>query len=103
MSRITITIAIDVPDGSSISVRSSGSEGDFAPPPIGDFAPPEYIDTAFDDTGSQAWGNPQICPDHKVAFTWKEGGISKAGKAYDGFWKCGQKNHDGSYCQRKPQ
>jgi hypothetical protein len=37
-----------------------------------------------------------------VPFTWKEGGVSKAGKPYDGFYKCGEKNPDQSFCTQRP-
>jgi hypothetical protein len=37
-----------------------------------------------------------------LACTWKEGGVSKAGKPYDGFYKCGEKNPDQSFCTQRP-
>jgi hypothetical protein len=43
------------------------------------------------------------CPVHRYDWKYREGGISaKTGKAYDGFWSCGGKNPDGSYCKNKP-
>ena len=45
---------------------------------------------------------PGLCPAHKTAWTYKPAGVSKAGKAYAGFWKCDGKNPDGTYCGAKP-
>jgi hypothetical protein len=42
------------------------------------------------------------CPVHFRPWEVKEGGISKAGKPYNAFWKCNGKNDDGSYCSKKP-
>jgi len=43
------------------------------------------------------------CAVHGTEMKWKEGGVSKAGKPYNGFWSCGQKNADGSWCNYKPK
>jgi hypothetical protein len=45
--------------------------------------------------------NP-ICGNHHEPMSWKEGGVSKAGKPYQGFWSCKVKNPDGSFCKFKP-
>jgi hypothetical protein len=42
------------------------------------------------------------CPIHGVEFRFKEGGISKMGKPYQGFWSCPMKNADGTFCNQKP-
>jgi len=42
------------------------------------------------------------CPFHNTPWTVKAAGVSKAGKAYNSFYKCDGKNPDGSYCARKP-
>jgi len=41
------------------------------------------------------------CPSHNLAWTVKEAGVSKMGKAYSSFWKCDGKT-DGVYCNKKP-
>lgn len=41
------------------------------------------------------------CPVHKVAWTIKPAGTSKAGKPYSAFWKCSERDADG-YCSQKP-
>jgi len=46
--------------------------------------------------------NQPICPIHNNPMKWKEGGISKAGRKYQGFWSCGKKNPDNSWCNYKP-
>jgi hypothetical protein len=33
---------------------------------------------------------------------WKPDGVSRAGKPYKGFWTCGKKNPDGTWCDYKP-
>lgn len=43
-----------------------------------------------------------ICGVHKTGMTWKPAGVSKAGKAYPGFWSCGQRNPDNSFCNYRP-
>lgn len=43
-----------------------------------------------------------VCPKHRIAWTVKEGGISKNGKPYKAFWKCSTKDEDG-YCNEKPE
>lgn len=42
------------------------------------------------------------CPTHDTPWTVKPGGVSKAGKAYNAFWKCDGKNPDGTWCTKKP-
>ena len=41
------------------------------------------------------------CPDHRSAWSFKPAGVSKAGKAYNGFYACSGKSN-GTFCQRKP-
>jgi hypothetical protein len=92
--RITITISIDVPAGASVNV-GNGAEMEDAPWPGSAgpaLPPPSRVLTA----------GPGDCPVHRVPFTFKEGGVSKAGKPYDGFWKCGEKNADDTYCTQRP-
>jgi hypothetical protein len=40
------------------------------------------------------------CPEHGIPWTVKPGGTSRAGKAYNAFWKCDGKTN-GSYCNQK--
>ena len=42
-----------------------------------------------------------MCPVHRVAWTVREGGISKNGKPYRAFWKCSERDENG-YCNEKP-
>ncbi len=42
-----------------------------------------------------------VCPTHRVAWTVKQGGISKAGRPYPPFWRCNEKDADG-YCSQRP-
>ena len=93
MSSISITITVDIPDGSTVRI----SQAPAAAPArhYEDMPPPEHADADL--------GEPPICPDHNVEFTWKEGGVSKAGKPYDGFWRCTQKTADGGYCKARPK
>ena len=41
------------------------------------------------------------CPMHHLAWILQPGGVSKAGKAYEAFWKCPGKT-DGTFCKEKP-
>jgi len=43
-----------------------------------------------------------VCPTHHVAWTIREGGISKNGKPYKAFWKCKERDDDDGYCDEKP-
>lgn len=44
-----------------------------------------------------------VCGVHGVPMRWKPPGTSKTtGKPYQGFWSCGTKNDDGSWCRYKP-
>ena len=46
----------------------------------------------------------EMCPVHKNAMTFKPAGVSKrTGKPYNGFWSCGIKNTDGTFCTYRPQ
>jgi hypothetical protein len=95
--RIVITIAIDVPAGASVSVSPSAQvteHFDDVPFPTAPAIPAPSRPLA---------AGPGSCPVHGVPFEWKEGGVSKTtGNAYDGFYKCGEKNADGSYCKQRP-
>lgn len=43
------------------------------------------------------------CPVHFLPWVVKEGGVSaKTGKRYGAFWKCDEKNADGTWCSKKP-
>lgn len=45
---------------------------------------------------------PSPCPTHHT-IQWKDGGVSrKTGKTYPGFWTCGHKNPDGTWCPYNP-
>ncbi len=97
--RITITISIDVPSGASVNVTPSAHGG----PELFEDAPfPTAPHATIPAPSRPLAAGPGDCPVHGVPFTWKEGGVSKAGKPYDGFYKCGEKNADGSYCKQRP-
>jgi hypothetical protein len=96
--RITITISIDVPAGASVNVSPSGG----GEPPLFDDAPFPTAPMTIPAPSRPLAAGPGDCPVHHVPFTWKEGGVSKAGKAYDGFYKCGEKNPDQSFCTQRP-
>jgi hypothetical protein len=44
------------------------------------------------------------CPTHQKPWTIKPSGVSKAGKPYNAFWKCGEKDEStrSGYCDKKP-
>jgi hypothetical protein len=44
------------------------------------------------------------CPTHQKPWTIKPSGVSKAGKPYSAFWKCGEKDEStrSGYCDKKP-
>jgi len=53
-------------------------------------------------------GTPQVdigyvCPHHNKKMTKMPAGTSKAGKPYNAFWSCGEKNPDNSWCSYKPE
>lgn len=91
--KITITVTIDIPAGATVTVGGADAFED-APWPGSSVAP-------VSAPVAQRSG-PGDCPVHHVPFTWKEGGVSKNGKPYDGFWKCGEKNADDSFCNQRP-
>jgi hypothetical protein len=80
-----------------------------APGPIGNEIPgPEF--PPFEPTESAPYepvplpaDTPGLgrCPSHNLAWTVKEAGVSKMGKAYNSFWKCDGKT-DGVFCNKKP-
>lgn len=93
--KIVITISVEVPTGASVTVSPSGGVTE------------HFDDVPFPGAPLPAPSRPLAagpgdCPVHHVPFTWKEGGVSKAGKAYDGFYKCGEKNADQSFCTQRP-
>lgn len=45
---------------------------------------------------------PGVCPVHGTPWSWKAPGVSKAGKPYNGFWKCDGKDEDGNFCSERP-
>lgn len=76
------------------------------PAPADDFPPLTDADAPYEDAPraaeKPAGAALSSCPVHRTAWTVKAGGISKAGKPYQPFWKCSGKNDDGSYCNEKP-
>jgi hypothetical protein len=71
---------------------------DDLPPLLDDYGAPVDAPQAAEKPQNAALG---VCPDHRTAWTVKAGGISKNGKPYSAFWKCGEKT-DGEYCKQKP-
>lgn len=62
-----------------------------------------------DDSGSMATPPEKAqdvpsCGVHHTAMTWKAPGVSKnTGKPYPGFWSCGMKNENGTWCTFRPK
>lgn len=64
-----------------------------------------------EDSGSSAHVGPTsvnptapMCGVHNVPMVFKGPGISRStGRSYPGFWSCGEKNPDGSYCNFRPK
>ena len=85
----SIDAAIEPPAGSAGVPASPAVSAAAAVPPPAAAAP------------SVALG---LCPKHRVAWTVKAGGVSKAGKSYAAFWKCNEKDpsEERGYCQQKP-
>jgi hypothetical protein len=90
------------------------SNGRAIPPPARPSAPPRptivsedpYEDMVppWEAQSGQQPVDPRdggACPDHGIPWTLKPAGVSKAGKAYDAFWKCDGKT-DGEFCRNKP-
>jgi hypothetical protein len=83
---------------------SSGDAGGSPPPSVSSSPPASAAPSpaaAFASAQPRPTSNA-TCPIHGVPFTYKEAGVSKAGKPYDGFWKCDGKLEDGSFCKEKP-
>lgn len=60
-----------------------------------------------DDEGNHATApekavNAPECAIHHTPMKWKAPGVSRSGKPYAGFWSCGTKNDDGTWCRYKP-
>jgi hypothetical protein len=72
------------------------------PLPNFDELPPEGFDDAPRSAPAPAGDALGLCPVHRTAWTVKAGGVSKAGKPYNAFWKCSGKNSDNTYCDQKP-
>ena len=83
---------------------SPSGNGRAVPSPARPFAAP--VDDPYADLPNE-WedhGKPtgeDTCPEHDIRWTLKPAGTSKAGKAYDAFWKCDGKT-DGEFCKAKP-
>jgi hypothetical protein len=73
-----------------------------APLPSFDELPPEGFDDAPRSAPAPSGDPLGLCPVHRTAWTVKAGGVSKAGKPYQAFWKCSGKNSDNTYCDQKP-
>lgn len=83
-------------NGAAPVLAAPGVDSDLFPP----FAPEEPVYEAL-PLPADAHGLGK-CPNHGTSWSVKNAGVSKAGKAYDSFWKCDGKNPDGSYCNKKP-
>ncbi len=93
MSRITITLHIDVPDGMVPDVDYQDAPADIPP-----HALPAWPAPAYDpDEMVRPVANPAPgCPQHG-AMSRFPAGVNKAGKAYNASWRCAVKD-----CQTKP-
>ena len=62
--------------------------------------PEDEGDMAHEETTSQS----PMCAVHRTPMTFKQAGISKkTGKPYAGFWSCGIKNTDNTFCNYRPE
>lgn len=72
---------------------------DDLPPLLDDYGAPVDAPRAAEKADKAPLG---VCPIHRTGWTVKAGGISKAGKPYQAFYKCSGKLDDGTYCKQKP-
>ena len=96
----------------AVSPRPAPAPAGMAPsfddlPPMEEDAPQGIVAQVAQMTGGTPVADPNSplsrCPEHGEKWVVKPGGVSKAGKPYNAFWKCNQKNADGSYCNQKPK
>jgi hypothetical protein len=98
-----LAIAIEQPAaGGGVPPRSTPAPAatldDDLPPLLDDYGNPVDAPQAAEKPQESPLG---MCPDHRQAWSVKAGGISKAGKPYQPFWKCNGKT-DGEYCKQRP-
>jgi hypothetical protein len=93
----------DIPEGVVREIKSYTVPNQTdAPLPSFDELPPEGFDDAPRSAPAPSGDALGLCPVHRTAWTVKAGGVSKAGKPYNAFWKCSGKNPDNTYCDQKP-
>ena len=101
-----LAMALDQP-GSTVTPRAAAAPAPYEQSP---FDADEYTPVARavqhqEQRGAQIAQQDAalgVCPTHGTAWTVKPGGVSKAGKSYNAFWKCSGKNADDTFCNLKP-
>ena len=96
MSRITITVSIDVPEGASIDISplSQAPAGEISSPPAGaTLTELPARTTSFAPAPQVEW----TCPLHGTRKVIPAGVSKKTGKPYGSFVACGENN-----CDEKP-
>ncbi len=93
MSRITITLHIDIPDGATVATPDVDYR-DSAPqfePPLPDAPPPDLFAEAgriFPEATVSAAATP-VCAVHRDTMKrWPAGVSKKTGKAFNASWRC---------------
>lgn len=99
----------------AMAVRDDTAGAGSVSPPARSLAPvedgPWEEDPQFiPDRSTKPVGNQHVenvlgqCPNHQKPWTIKPAGVSKAGKPYGAFWKCGEKDSStrSGYCDKKP-
>lgn len=101
MSRITLTIHLDVPDG--VEVHSVGAVGvgvtdepEYVNAPLPSSPPPDLFAEAqrvFAQDAAPQPAGPPLCPDGHGAMVYRPAGTSKrTGKPYDAFYGCSNRD-----------
>ena len=103
-----LALAIEQPAAGGANVvppQRSPAPVDDLPPLLDDYGTPVEVVSAPTPIRDQHVENVLgQCPTHQKNWTVKEGGVSKAGKSYNAFWKCGEKDEStrSGYCDKKP-
>jgi hypothetical protein len=114
-----LSLAYESIDPPAARAGDTGTEGASASParssvpvPSFDELPPEgFMDKVLEVTGGTEEPptlKPQVeaglgkCPVHGKPWKVKAAGVSKAGKPFNAFWRCAEKDGD-AWCDQKPQ
>jgi hypothetical protein len=100
-----LALAIEQPAAGVVPPSRALAPVDDLPPLLDDYGQPVEVVKAPTPIRDQHVENVLgQCPVHQKNWTVKEGGVSKAGKEYGAFWKCGEKDSStrSGYCDKKP-